>query len=356
MGLRLAVVLDRWRAGAGGLEAWAADVLPRLARRHEVWLVARDASRFAPPGCRPRPAAAPLPWPRPLRDLADARAQEVAVRALAADRVLVLRSVPVAGATCYAHGGSGPHLQAARGEGRGRLAARVQAALEARTVAVAGALLAPSPKVARELRERRPDLACPVLPPPLPAGVPEPVPATAPPRLLFCGRDARLKGARAALACFRLLRRDWPGATLDLWARSPEHLERVLGAGRAALAREGVSLHGWDGGFRSALRGAALVLHPTRYDACSLVCLEALAAGVPVLTTPAAGLTGLVRDPWLGVVEDVATAAGAAAALVEARLAAGVGPARELAGRIRRDHGVEAHAARLGDLLEEELP
>jgi UDP-glucose:(heptosyl)LPS alpha-1,3-glucosyltransferase len=42
--------------------------------------------------------------------------------------------------------------------------------------------------------------------------------------------------------------------------------------------------------------GAAdLLVHPTFYDACSLTVLEALASGLPVITTPSNGASGMIR-------------------------------------------------------------
>jgi UDP-glucose:(heptosyl)LPS alpha-1,3-glucosyltransferase len=49
--------------------------------------------------------------------------------------------------------------------------------------------------------------------------------------------------------------------------------------------------------------GAAdLLVHPTFYDACSLTVLEALASGLPVITTSSNGASGLVsggEDGWV---------------------------------------------------------
>ncbi|MBM4307643.1 MAG: glycosyltransferase, partial [Deltaproteobacteria bacterium] len=49
--------------------------------------------------------------------------------------------------------------------------------------------------------------------------------------------------------------------------------------------------------------GAAdLLVHPTFYDACSLTVLEALASGVPVITTASNGASGMIthgEDGWV---------------------------------------------------------
>jgi len=193
-----------------------------------------------------------------------------------------------------------------------------------------------------------------VLPPPMPGGfsAPRPPAREGDPRILFCGRDARLKGAPEALAWFLEFRRREPAATLTMWARSRAHLRRVLRRGDADLALHGVRLRGWDGGFRGALPGAAALFHPTRYDACSLACLEALGAGVPVVTTPDNGLAELVRSPLLVVAagpDPVLATEAAREALAWAR-GNREGVVREVR-VLQRQFSMEAHLARLEKLL-----
>lgn len=344
MRVRVAVLLDRWRRGHGGLERYLERVLPELAQRHEVWLLARDAARDPPAGVRPLALPGPAWRPRPWRDRHDAGRLAGAARDLGPDVLLAVRAVPAPGCVYQPHGGSAAHLAAARGA-RG-WKARALAALEERTLQGCARLLAVSPKVAQECSARRPGLAVTLLPPPVSAAGAVPPPAAAPPPLcLWCGRDARLKGAAEALAWFRVLRRRWPEARLRMWSASRAHLQRVLGAAPAALAREGVELHGWDGGFAPALAGAALVLHPTRYDACSLVCLEAAAAGVPVLTTAANGLAGLLGEPLLALAPPGGPeAAGeAAAGRLRWRLQAPPAELAAAAGAVRQRFSLAQH-------------
>jgi UDP-glucose:(heptosyl)LPS alpha-1,3-glucosyltransferase len=56
---------------------------------------------------------------------------------------------------------------------------------------------------------------------------------------------------------------------------------------------------------RNAYFAADFLVHPTFYDPCSLVVLEALACGLPVITTRANGASELLHPPQEGyVVED----------------------------------------------------
>ena len=49
---------------------------------------------------------------------------------------------------------------------------------------------------------------------------------------------------------------------------------------------------------------ADLLLHPTFYDSCALVVIEAIASGLPVVTTAKNGAAGLISSPDLGLVVD----------------------------------------------------
>ena len=108
-------------------------------------------------------------------------------------------------------------------------------------------------------------------------------------------------------------------------------------------------------GFRRDLpalyAGADALLLPTRYDAFANVCLEALASGLPVLTSGTNGAAATVGEAG-AVVDDPADAAGFAKALArwldpEARAAAAA-RARPIAER----HGWDACAERLLALYE----
>ena len=52
----------------------------------------------------------------------------------------------------------------------------------------------------------------------------------------------------------------------------------------------------------SLYRGASFLLHPSRYDPCSLVVIEALASGLPVITSGEDGASELVRQGQNGYV------------------------------------------------------
>lgn len=344
--MRVAILLDRWRPPGGGLEAWLGAALPALAALgHEPLLIGRDAQIRAPAGARGIPAGTVWPLPRPWRDRLDAHARVRAALRERADAVLDLRASRCCGAVWFAMGGFGP-------DRAGRPASARRASLlqlEEESVRLASAAVAPSPLVARALRAFRPGLEVSMLPLPLlaePAASPGPdgdaLAGRRPLRVLFCGRDPARHGLAQAAAWAEALRARWPSLEFEAWSRE-------------GAAAPGARLRGWDGGFRAALAGADLLLHPTAYDSFSLACLEAAAAGVPVVTTAAAGAAELLPTELCATAprDDPAAAAEAAATLMRAAAARAPAEREALHARLRAEFAPEPHFRALAALLAE---
>ena len=321
-------------------------MLPRLAKRFEVHFVARGATTDPPDLCRSFEGRTRLPLPRPWRDVADALAQLRLAKDLGPARVLTLRRTPYENAFWQPHDGSSPDKRAAMGQAKPTAKQKVLEELEERTLADCGHLLAVSPKVAREFAARRPGLPTTVLPPPLPGIVNAPQAAPlGPMHVVWCGQDARRKGADVALAWFRALRARVPDAHLSMWGRDLKHMQRHLGASHRALIDEGVVLRGWDGQFADELGGAHLLMLPTRYDPCALVGVEAAAQGVPVLTTTDNGFAELVPPPLCdtAALDDAEAAAAKALDLVAQRADAAPGEWAAKASEVRQAFSLDAH-------------
>ncbi|MFK5955083.1 MAG: glycosyltransferase family 4 protein [Planctomycetota bacterium] len=300
--MRIAVLLDQWHADGGGLEQYLHFVLPQLVMRgHGVLLAARDASRGTPQGVTAIDLRRGRLLPRPWSDWQEAREAVKVAEQWNADRIWGLRAVPCKGSIWQPMGGSSPDVQRARGQVPSRRT-RALMRLEEEALASAACVLPMSPMVQLEVEKRAPGKAQVMLPLPLlqvPLGIQVPaqreaICAEAPLRIVHCGRDPLRHGAKQAVAWFRCLAPRGIAARLDLWAKTVTHAERAIGASHEALLAEGIQLHPWDGGFREALQHADIMFHPTLYDSFSLVCLEAAAAGVPVVTTKAAGVAELL--------------------------------------------------------------
>lgn len=127
------------------------------------------------------------------------------------------------------------------------------------------------------------------------------------PTALFVGHNYRLKGLDTLLKALSL---------------RPDLPVRVLVCGSARIGRyqrqvkrlgleDRVHLLGFFPEVRQAFFAADFLVHPTFYDPCSLVVLEALACGLPVITTACNGAAELLHPPEDGlVIEDPGDAEG----------------------------------------------
>jgi UDP-glucose:(heptosyl)LPS alpha-1,3-glucosyltransferase len=172
---------------------------------------------------------------------------------------------------------------------------------------------------------------------------------------LFVGHNYRLKGLAPLLhALAERARRD-PQAR-------PIHLV-VCGGGGAGYARRlidglglGATVHlvGFHPDIRAAYWSSDFFVLPTYYDPCSLVVFEALACGLPVITTACNGASELMTDGQEGY---ILTAPGAVGELTQAldRMAddATRAPMAANAARLGRSHTFDDHTSRLIKVFEE---
>lgn len=351
--MRIAVLLDHWHADGGGLEQYLHHVLPLLVDRgHAVALVARGAERGTPRGVTPLSLHKGKWLPRPWSDYQEAREAVARAKDWGAERCWGFRAIPCEGAAWTPMGGSAPNVQQARGRMPSRRT-RALLRLEEETLQAAKVVLPMSPMVEKQIEARAPGKRQVLLPLPLlqePAVCKQPERrgrgrVGAPIRILHCGRDPLRHGSLAALDWFRALRGRGLHAEVQLWTKTEAHAERALGCDAGALLEEGVTLRGWDGGFHDALKEADLLFHPTLYDSFSLVCLEAAAAGVPVVTTAGAGVAELLpRELCVEVKREVPEVAAATA--MELLVAGGQYSQErwtEMVMDVREQFGLKAH-------------
>jgi UDP-glucose:(heptosyl)LPS alpha-1,3-glucosyltransferase len=115
------------------------------------------------------------------------------------------------------------------------------------------------------------------------------VPADAP-ALLFVATNFRLKGLDLAVGALALL----PGAHLVVAGNGDPGPFRTQAQGLGCADR--VHFLGAVEDPGSLYRAGDVLLHPTRYDPFANVCLEAMACGTPVVTTPENGAADLLGE------------------------------------------------------------
>jgi UDP-glucose:(heptosyl)LPS alpha-1,3-glucosyltransferase len=125
---------------------------------------------------------------------------------------------------------------------------------------------------------------------------------------LFAAMNYRLKGLDPLLYAVRsLIRdpefRDSAGTFRLLVVGSPDVRAYEKLARRLGIARH-VIFAGHCGDMRNAYFASDFLVHPTFYDPCSLVVLEALACALPVITTRANGASELLHPLQEGFVID----------------------------------------------------
>ncbi|MFI6294689.1 glycosyltransferase family 4 protein [Nonomuraea sp. NPDC050790] len=114
------------------------------------------------------------------------------------------------------------------------------------------------------------------------------------PQVLYCGRLSPEKGADTAVLAFELILGQYPEATLHVVGTGPD--ETLLRRLVSALGiDERVRFYGSVSGALTSEIGADVLIASSRGDAASLVIMEAMAAGIPIVSTAVGGIPELVR-------------------------------------------------------------
>jgi len=117
-------------------------------------------------------------------------------------------------------------------------------------------------------------------------------------KLLFMSRFERAKGIYELLTAFQRFSRDFPMATLELAGDGPEMQAMKNWVNKNELSN---SIHflGYLRGSKKvqAYKDATLFVFPTYYgEGCPVVLLEAMAAGLPIITGSTGGIPDIVKD------------------------------------------------------------
>jgi len=387
--MRIAFVIDFFDERKGGAEAYLGAVARRLlGAGHSVELFARDWSGL-PAGVRghrlrPRPLQRPLKrLLRPVTELTFARRAAARLRREGHDVVLGVRNVLYA--THYQpHGGARRAALRGIGEARGHPLLRawywcdpISAAKEAVFLAIERRLLTgpDPPRLLAVSQMVQSDFVrlygvlprgCDVLYPGVDLACYHPgghlddaqwlrrhfaVPLGEV-VFLFAGHNPSLKGLPTLLEAFaQACRGGLRGRLLVVgrFATAPHSRRaRELGIRDRVVFAGPVSPRDMS----TLYRGSDALVYPTFYDPCALVTLEALACGLPVVTTRRNGAAELIQDGREGFVIEHPRRAEALAerlrALEDASLRARM---REAAADTSKRLGFDAHFERLVALL-----
>ncbi len=118
---------------------------------------------------------------------------------------------------------------------------------------------------------------------------------------LFVAMNYRLKGLEPLLHALRLLPAAAPFRLLVVGNPQTQRYEQLA---RRLAIDERVHFLGPRRDVHNCYFAADFLVHPTFYDPCSLVVLEALACGLPVITTRYNGASELLHPPREGYVID----------------------------------------------------
>lgn len=157
--------------------------------------------------------------------------------------------------------------------------------------------------------------------------------------LLFIGHAFERKGLADAIAALKAVR---PGAHLVVVGEGDPEIYRRQAVSEGVAER--VHFIGGTAEPERFMAGADVLVLPTRHDPWGIPIVEAMATGVPVLTTEVAGAAAVVRRARAGVVVPSSSPAGLAAAL--GRLLDDPTERKAMGERGRAaavEYGVEAH-------------
>jgi len=118
---------------------------------------------------------------------------------------------------------------------------------------------------------------------------------------LFVAMNYRLKGLAPLIQSLPYLPKESQFRLVVVGSPKFARYERLA---RKLGVRERILFLGFRADPRDAYFGADFLVHPTFYDPCSLVVLEALCCGLPVITTRFNGASELIAPPREGLVID----------------------------------------------------
>ena len=134
--------------------------------------------------------------------------------------------------------------------------------------------------------------------------------------ILFVGSGFERKGLSVLIRAMGMVKRDLPEAASRLLIAGGGKRDRYIGEAKGAGVEEAIHWAGTVREIEQLYAAADLFVLPTRYDPFANVCLEAMATGLPVVTTRANGASELLAGPLAPFVLHDADDAPACAGLI----------------------------------------
>ncbi len=304
----------------GGQDRYALELARRLAERCELSVVAFSVEGALPPGVTVRWVLGPA---RPLL-LAAPLFRRRAAKLLRGRRYDLVHAVGGALPGAHVITAQFCHAEWRRVQRSATLYQRLVTAQAVRHEREAyrhhalRAVIAVSHRTAEEIKRHYGPLSVPVtvIPNAVDAGTFKPslprAPRGARARLLFVGAFAR-KGLDTAIRALALMREP-----AELLAVGDGSRDRYLTLARELRVADRVRFEHPRPDIQTRLASADAFVFPTRYEPFGMVIAEALASGVPVVTSAVAGAAELIRDGESGVAIPDPEDAGAFAAALDA--------------------------------------
>ena len=119
--------------------------------------------------------------------------------------------------------------------------------------------------------------------------------------ILFVSNNFRMKGLNVLIKALAKVKKGSP-PPFKLLVLGRDHQDSPLRLAREKEIAEEVIFAGSTSEPEKYYGASDLLVHPTFYDACSLTVLEALASGLPVITTHSNGASGIITQGQEGFV------------------------------------------------------
>jgi UDP-glucose:(heptosyl)LPS alpha-1,3-glucosyltransferase len=134
--------------------------------------------------------------------------------------------------------------------------------------------------------------------------------------ILFAGNNYRLKGLEPLVAALGIVKRSVPGTPFRLLVAGRGRRHRYQRLAERVGVSDMLIFLGAVTGMEQYYAASDLYVHPTFYDSCSLTVLEALASGLPVVTSRFNGAADAIASDKGGlVIQDPSDARELAAAI-----------------------------------------